>query len=150
MYMSKSSLSSLTEESNDDDIVFRTKRNKGNPKIGDIDSVKIGNTNYKISSTIHPDKRFDAEKRLLTSYNYFTSHFPVGSVEKSKYILMEMLDYDELKRYNPKPRNTIKKRMNKKNKGGTKKTEPLYVAQGEFSDWPGTASLTGTRIYVAR
>ena len=67
--MSKSSLSSLTEESHDDDIVFRTKRNKGHPKIGDIDSVKIGNTNYKISSTIHPDKRFDAEKRLLGRNN---------------------------------------------------------------------------------
>ena len=48
MYMSKSSLSSLTEESHDDDIVFRTKRNKGHPKIGDIDSVKIGNTNYHL------------------------------------------------------------------------------------------------------
>ena len=119
--MSKSSLSSLTQESNDDDIVFRKKRNKSHPQIGDIDSVKIGNTNYKISSSIHPDKRFDAEKRLLTSYNYFTTDSPTRSIEKSKYILMEMLDYDELKSYNPKPRNTIKKRMKKKKKGGKKK-----------------------------
>jgi len=127
--MSKSSLSSITEESHDDDIVFRKKRNKSHPQIGDIDSVKIGNTNYKISSSIHPDKRFDAEKKLLTSYNYFTTVFPSGSVEKSKYILMEMLDYDELKKYNPKPRNTIKKRMNKKKKkkGGTKKKRKVTI-----------------------
>ena len=119
--MSISSLSSLTQESNDDDIIFRKKRNKSHPQIGDIDSVKIGNTNYKISSSIHPDKRFDAEKRLLTSYNYFTTDSPTRSIEKSKYILMEMLDYDELKSYNPKSRNTIKKRMKKKKKGGKKK-----------------------------
>ncbi len=125
--MSKKSLSSLTQESNDDNIVFRTKRNKGHPNIGDIDSVKIGNTNYKIPSNIHPNKRFDAEKRLLTSYNYFTSEFPSGSVEKSKYILMEMLDYDELNRYNPKQRNTIKKRMKKKKKGGTKKKKKVTI-----------------------
>lgn len=127
MYMSKSSLSSLTQESNDDNIVFRKKRNKSHPQIGDIDSVKIGNTNYKISSSIHLDKRFDAEKKLLTSYNYFTSEFPSGSVEKSKYILMEMLDDDELKRYNPKPRNTIKKRIKKKKKGGTKKKKKVTI-----------------------
>ena len=125
--MSISSLSSLTQESNDDDIIFRKKRNKSHPQIGDIDSVKIGNTNYKISSSIHPDKRFDAEKRLLTSYNYFTTDSPTRSIEKSKYILMEMLDYDELKSYNPKSRNTIKKRMKKKKKGGTKKKKKVTI-----------------------
>lgn len=132
MYMSIINVSLSPNDSDDNNIVFRTKRNKGHPKIGDIDSVKIGNTNYKISSTVHPDKRFDVERKLLTSYNYLTSEYPSNDIEKSKYILMELLDYGELQKYDPKKRNTIKKRIiNKKNKrgkrGGTKKKSNVTI-----------------------
>lgn len=127
--MSIINVSLSPNDSDDNNIVFRTKRNKGHPKIGDIDSVKIGNTNYKISSMVHPDKRFDVERKLLTSYNYLTSEYPSNDIEKSKYILMELLDYGELQKYDPKKRNTIKKRIiNKKNKrGGTKKKNNVTI-----------------------